>query len=178
MTSTETGPKTAAPSPTANDQTSTTRPGATSLSDQPPDSTLSYKDQTVTGTLGSYCWGSVCTDMAGIPVPPKKDTLTIPAGSTLVFDFGGEGSYEVTAAAYPLNTESETLPGPDGVRYLAPGEDGPIPAPKELKAVQTNGRTQITGALPPGQHILSVFLDPGRGDASYFYRLRVDPANG
>lgn len=60
----ETSSTTAGPPPTANDQTTTTGPEGLGLKDRPPDSTLSYKDQRVTGTLGSYCWGSGCADVA------------------------------------------------------------------------------------------------------------------
>lgn len=166
-----TSPTTSGPPPTADDQTTTTGPKDLRLKDRPPDSTLSYKDQRVTGTLGSYCWGSVCADVAGIPVPPARDSLTLPAGATLIFDFGGSGTYKVDAAAYPLNTESETLPGPDGVQFLMPrGKQ------KNVKAIRTSGRTRIIADVPSREYVLSVFVDPGRSDASYSYRLRVEPA--
>ena len=35
---------------------------------EPPDSTLAHDEKSVTGTLGSYCYDSVCTDAAGITI--------------------------------------------------------------------------------------------------------------
>lgn len=149
----------------------------TNIPDRPPDSTLYYKDQFAAGALGSYCWGSACVEAAGILVPPEKDTLTVPAGSTLEFDFGAEGPYEADSGAYPLDPKAKTLPGSGGVRFLAPDEEEPMPEPKDLKAVRADAQTRITAGLPAGEYVLSVFVDPGRGDVSYYYRLRVEPAS-
>ncbi len=174
-----TSPTSTSPPTTSTNRTTSTTPEP-NLPDRPPDSTLAFRSRVVTGALGSYCWGSVCADVAGIPVPPKRDTLNVPSGATLLFDSGGSGSYRVDAAAYPLEPEVETQPGPDGIQFIMPrgGQQMPMPEAKDLKAVHTDGRTQITADLPTGEYTLSVFVDPGRGDASYFYRLRVESGPG
>ena len=63
---------------------------------KPPQSTLSFGGRTVIGEIGSYCWSSpgspaTCADAAGIPVAREQQTLTVPTGSVLMFDYGGEG---------------------------------------------------------------------------------------
>jgi hypothetical protein len=61
---------------------------------RPPESTLSYGGDTITGALGTYCWGSasgsICVDKASYPV--SEETLTVPTGSTLTFAYGGKSS--------------------------------------------------------------------------------------
>ncbi len=60
----------------------------------PPESTLSYGGERVVGGLGTYCWSSAsvgqCGDTVGIAV--RDGALTVPAGSTLTFVYGGRGS--------------------------------------------------------------------------------------
>lgn len=172
ITRAETSPASTGSSITSDNRTTPTTPEPSSP-DHPPDSTLTYEGQTVTGVFGSYCWGSVCADMAGIPVPPARDRLTVPTGATLAFDFGGTGSYRADLGTYRLDPEAETQPGPDGIRFLMPRV-----REKNLKTVRADGRAKITADLPAGEYVLSVFVRPDTGDASYFYRLRVKPETG
>jgi hypothetical protein len=97
-------------------------------SSEPPESTLSFTDQTVTGELGSYCWSSgspaTCADAAGIPVAREQQTLTVPVDSELMFDYSGQGTPDsVEARAYPLKQEKQWLPGPEGTRLMRPKGD-------------------------------------------------------
>jgi hypothetical protein len=76
----------------------------------------------------------------------------------------------VNAAVYPLDPETVTQPGPDGIRFLTS-----LDRQKNLKTFRAGGRTKITADLPAGDYVLSVFVRPDMEDASYFYRLRVKP---
>ena len=109
------GPAGEAPSsPGGRDRTATDKEPSIS---KPPESSLAYGEQTVAGELGSYCWSSpgspaTCADAAGIPVAQKQQTLTVPTGSVLMFDYGGDGRLRsVEARAYPLDQEKQWLPG-------------------------------------------------------------------
>ena len=97
---------------------------------KPPKSTLSFRGRTVTGELGSYCWSlpgspATCADAAGIPVARDQQTLTVPTGSVLMFDYGGgQGKLNsVEARAYPLKQEKQWLPGPEDTRLMRPKGD-------------------------------------------------------
>ena len=52
---------------------------------RPPQSTLSYGGETVSGALGTYCWVSVCVDKLGVPV--NEEALRVPAGEYVVAVF-------------------------------------------------------------------------------------------
>ncbi len=53
---------------------------------------LSYGGETVAGALGTYCGssdsGSICADAVGVSL--NDETLTVPAGATLTFAYGGK----------------------------------------------------------------------------------------
>jgi hypothetical protein len=137
---------------------------------EPPEATLSFGDRTVTGSLGSYCWSSVCVDTAfpidksGALIPPDTKTLVLPAGSEMVFDLGGERPSSVSATAYPLNERE----GPSS------GERGGMPEGKRLRVERANGQTRISGDLPPGACLVDVFVRVRGGDASYSYNVSVE----
>lgn len=69
---------------------------------RPPESTLSYGGETVVGGLGTYCWTSAsvsqCVDAVGVTV--RDETLTVPAGSTLTFAYGGDRLDSLGVVAY------------------------------------------------------------------------------
>jgi len=154
-------------------RTQTTGPEASTSASvdlpEPPKATLSFGDRTVTGSLGSYCWSSVCADTAfpvdesGDLIPPNTETLVVPAGSEMAFDFSGEQPSSVSATAYPLNE------GPSS------GERQGIPEGKRLRVERANGQTRISGDLPPGAYLLDVFVRVRGGDASYSYNVSVEP---
>jgi hypothetical protein len=79
-----------APNPTTTSET----PSSTT---KPPDGVLILGKHMVTGVLESYCWESasggtetvsICADVAGIPVLPEDEMVTVPRGWVLVFDYG------------------------------------------------------------------------------------------
>jgi hypothetical protein len=142
-------------------------PGSTDGS-RPPESTLSYGGRSVTGVLGSYCWtpppsdeGTLfvggCVDVAGIPVPPKEETLTVPADAVLGFDYGGERQpNSMGAGAYPL------------VRGRV-GE-----ATKRLKSRRSGDRVGIPAELSAGEYVIDIFVYVPEGDVSYYFRVLVE----
>ena len=147
---------------------------------KPPDSTLSFGDQTVTGELGSYCWSSpgspaTCADAAGIPVPREQQTLTVPKGSELMFDYGGEGRpASVEAMAYPLEQEKKWLPGPDGTRLMRPEEGRSVLVTEDLRVRrEVSGRAAIPAELSSGEYVVEVLVRVPEGDASYYFRVNV-----
>ena len=118
---------------------------------KPPESTLSYGGQTVTGVLGSFCWariagdegesGTGCFDVAEVPIPPKAKTLAVPAGATLGFDYGGERQpNSVETGAYPL------------IR----GEAGE--AIEQLEIWRSRDGVRIPAELPAGSCVIDVFV--------------------
>ncbi len=139
-------------------------PGSTDGS-RPPQSTLSYGGETVSGALGSYCWVTVSRDGDFIggcfdvntPVPRKEETLTVPAGSVMVFDYGGEDRpSKVGAGAFPL------------VR----GKIGR--ATKHLQARRAGDLTRIPAKLPAGEYLVGIYIYVPEGDASYHFRVLVE----
>ena len=143
--------------------------------DKPPDSILAFRDQSETGEVGSYCYGSVCADAPGIPVPPEGETLVVPPGADLLFDYGGEGRLSmVKTVALPLHRRSVTsyLPGD----FVEPSAEAPSPQWEQLRARPEGDRGRITAELPPGGYVISVFLKVSEGgDASYSFRVLVEP---
>jgi hypothetical protein len=131
---------------------------------QPPDSTLSYGGQEVKGTLGSYCWGNACADMA-YPVQPPKQKLTVPSGSEMVFRYGGQSSPDtVKVRAFPLNKQGTSTSSANSSRALkaqGPGVERTIPV-----------------ELPPREYVVDVYVEKsqtmGLGQTDYYFRIMVE----
>ncbi len=148
----------------------TTGPGpepvepASSFADGPPQSTLSFDGQTQIGGTGSFCWERMCADMIGIPVP--NDTLTVPTGSLLVFEFrGSESLTDVYAAARPL--QGQLIEGA-GMQFLqnAGGE-------VTLPTTSSGNQTGITAELEPGKYSVTVSIRTADGGALYGFHIIV-----
>ena len=150
---------------------------------KPPDSTLTVGNRSVSGMLGSYCWtspsGATCADAAGIPVPPEEEALFVPAGSVMVFDFGGSRRPTlVKAVAYPLGRGNE-LSGRRRGGFLVPSKGRSALATENLGVRRGGDRTEIPAELPVGKYVVELFVRvPGGNDASYYFRVAVDGEAG
>ena len=132
---------------------------------QPPDSTLSYGGESVSGALGTYCWESGCVDSAGIVA--NRDELAVPAGSTMTFAYGGSELDSAGVAAYRIGPKNQLekmgrkvllMPGGRGIR---------------LPARQSGSRVKIAVELPAGRYVVDVFARMPQGDASYGFIIAV-----
>jgi hypothetical protein len=148
---------------------------------KPPHSTLSFGGRTVTGEIGSYCWSSpgspaTCADAAGIPVAREQLSLTVPKGSVLMFDYGGEGRLDsVEARAYPLEQEKQWLPGPEGTRLMRPKEGRSVLVTEDLRVRREVGdRMAIPAELSSGEYVVEVLVGVPEGDASYYFCVNVE----
>ena len=153
----------------SSNQPTSSEPTVVPRSDaEPPSSTLGFGDRAVAGVLGSYCWSSevspqssiaTCVDGAYPLVPGEEKTLAVPAGSGMVFDYGGEAPPdEVRAEAEPL--------GPDGEPT---GSSRPLATDGSA-----GGRATIPAELPAGDYVVDVFVRVPEGDASYYFRVAVE----
>jgi hypothetical protein len=162
-----------------SERTEGSEPADSSGSSRPPESTLSYGGQSVTGELGSYCWswssGAICADVVGPPVPDEEETLTVPAGSVMVFEFGGSRRLRsMRAVAYPLDRGNEVR-SPHGPRFLEPSKGRSMLATKALKVRREGGTGDIPAELPEGEYVVEVFIRLlGGGSASYYFRVVVE----
>ena len=147
---------------TSNGAEETTVQKRTGDRNRPPDSTLFYGAQLVTGTLGSYCWGDMCADSFFI-VPPRKKTLTVPSGSHIVFDYGGQRPpIKVGVGAVPLDKQGTSTASPNLNRE------------RSLKVHGSGVDRTIPVELPPGEYVVEVFIEEQQGDAGYYFRVLVE----
>jgi hypothetical protein len=133
---------------------------------KPPDSTLSYGAERVSGALGTYCWTNACLDSVGIVA--NRDELAVPAGSTMTFAYGGRKLDSADVAAYRIGPRNQ--PEEMGRSILL------IPAGKgtELPARQSGSQAQITAELPVDRYVVDVFVTMPQGDASYGFLIAVE----
>ena len=166
-----------APNPTTTNET----PSNTT---KPPDSVLILGKHMVTGVLGSYCWESasggtetvsICADVAGIPVPPDDEALTVPRGWVLVFNYGWRGwSASVNVGAYPLDRQGKaSLSGPHRGAPSVRGERRRALEAKDLRVSRLGERVQIPVKLAAGEYVVEVSVRVPEGDAAYYSRVVV-----
>lgn len=142
---------------------------------RPPESTLSYGGETVSGALGTYCWssdsGSICVDKIGVPV--NEEALTAPAGSTLTFEYGGRtlDSLSVTADRIGQGNHLEKV---DGISVLVPEGRGKGYQDIRLQSSRSGNRARIVADLPAGRYVVAVFVRVTQGDALYGFRVIVE----
>src|SRR5215216_1520414 len=138
-------------------------PGGTDGS-RPPESTLSYGGQTVSGALGTYCWssdsGSICVDKVGVPV--NEETLTVPAGSTLTFEYGGRTLDSLSVTAELIGRGNVPDEGSKGHQEI------------QLQSSRSGDRARIVADLPAGKYVVAVFVRVPQGDALYGFRVVVE----
>jgi len=133
---------------------------------RPPKSTLSYGGEMVSGALGTYCWRNGCVDSVGIVA--KKDKLTVPAGSTMTFAYGGRKLGSADVAAYRIGPGNR--PEEMGRKILL------IPAGNgtKLPARHSGNQVEITAELPAGRYVVDVFARVPEGDVSYGFLIAVE----
>ena len=138
---------------------------------EPPGSTLSYGGETVSAGLGSYCWISVCADTFAVPV--SEETLTVPAGSTLTFAYGGDKLDSLSVSAHRIGRK-DNLKKMAGSTFLMPGEGGKGYERIRLPTRRSGTRARITAELPAGEYAVEAFARFPEGDALYGFRVVVE----
>jgi hypothetical protein len=161
------GDTTTYPEPTHRTTTTSEAPSGS----RPSKSTLSFGGRTMTGLLGTYCWTrttgeesesvSQCVDAASVPAPDEGKTLRVPAGSLMIFDYGGNGyPQSVGAGAWPVVQEKVSREA------------------EHLQTRRSGDQTEIPAALPAGEYVVDVFVTVAEGDASYSFRDAVEGEAG
>ncbi len=157
------------------------RPGPAGIA-TPPASTLTFGSQTQTGGFGTYCWATACVAKVGIPIP--DETLLVPAGSGLVFTFGGTSPPSgLTATAYALADQPRHEAGgqrwlPLGLPSGGPGAAARAAPPRGIVLpVSPAGLwAEITAEVPAGEYVIFIRLrgsGPAEADASYGFHIVV-----
>jgi hypothetical protein len=140
---------------------------------EPPGSTLSYGGETVDGGLGSYCWfmggSGGCADAFAVIL--GEEALEAPAGATLSFAYGGKALDSLSVTAYRADREARGGPREDDT-FLPPYRSG---GAEHLPVRRSGPRARIVADLPPGEYVLDVFARMPQGDASYGFRLILEP---
>ena len=140
---------------------------------EPPGSTLSYGGETVGGGLGSYCWfmggSGGCADAFAVIL--GEEALEAPAGATLSFAYGGKALDSLSVTAYRADREARGGPREDDM-FLPQYRGG---GAKQLPVRRSGTRARIVADLPPGEYVLDVFARMPQGDASYGFRLVLEP---
>lgn len=142
---------------------------------EPPGSTLSYGGEIVDSGLGSYCWssasGAVCTDSIGVPV--SRETLTVPAGSALRFEYGGRGLESLGATAHRIGQGNHLEKAGRG-SFLVLDEENEGYKGVELQTRRSDNRARIVADLPDGEYAVAVFARMPQGDALYGFHVVVE----
>ncbi len=138
---------------------------------EPPGSTLSYGGETVSGALGSYCWVSVCTDAFGVPV--SEEALTVPAGSTVTFAYGGRKLDSLSASAHRIGRGTH-LEKVAGDAFLVPNDESIGYKTIRLQTRRSGERALIAAELPAGEYVVEAFARFPEGDAFYGFRVIVE----
>jgi hypothetical protein len=152
---------------TAIEETSSVpEPTLMSGGSRPPNSTLSYGAQSVSGALGTYCWTNACVDSVGIVA--NREELTVPAGSTMTFAYGGRKLDSAGVAAYRIGPGNQPEKMGRSILLIPEGKGTGLPAR------QSGNRVQITAKLPVGRYVVDVFARMPQGDASYGFLIAVE----
>jgi hypothetical protein len=129
----------------------------------------------VTGALGMYCWssesGDICADAVGVPV--NEETLTVPAGSTLTFAYGGKklDSLSVSADRIGRGNHLEKM---GKVSVLVPNERSKGYRTIRLQTHRFGNRAHVAPELPAGEYVIAAFARMPQGDALYGFRVVVE----
>jgi hypothetical protein len=129
----------------------------------------------VTGALGMYCWssesGDICADAVGVPV--NEETLTVPAGSTLTFAYGGKklDSLSVSAERIGRGNHLERM---GDVSVLVSSGGGKGYRTIRLQTHPFRNRAHVATELPAGKYVVAAFVRVSQGDVLYGFRVVVE----
>ena len=138
---------------------------------EPPGSTLSYGRETVRAELGSYCWTSACADSFAIPV--GRETLSVPAGSTLTFAYGGRELESLSVTAHPVG-QGNHLKRTAGDVFLVPDDWDKGYREIDLPVHRSGTRAHIATDLGVGEYVIAAFARMPQGDALYGFHIAVE----
>jgi hypothetical protein len=142
---------------------------------KPPDSTLSYGGREVKGTLGTYCWESgksgVCADAAWPVIPSKRNTLTVPPGSEMVFRYGGQSPPKVFRYG---GKDYRKMGGVEAYSLKKLQKTGTFRPDSILKVHGSGVERTIPAELPPGEYVVDVHVEVPQGGTNYFFRVMVE----
>ncbi len=138
----------------------------------------------MTGALGTYCWASApsgddtlysggCVDAAGIPVPGKEESLTVPADPTLTFAYGGKKLDSLGVSAHRIG-QGNHLEKIAGGSVLVPNEGSEGRTQIQLHTHRVENRAHVAAMLPAGEYVVSAFVRVPQGDAVYGFRVVVE----
>jgi hypothetical protein len=114
-------------------------------------------------------WTPGYVDTVGIGA--STDELTVPAGSSVTFAYGGSALYSVGVAAYRIGrrNQPEKISGNIRSHFFISGRKGTKPP-----VLQTGNQVRITVGLPVGRYVVDVFATMPLGDASYGFLVAVE----
>ena len=113
--------------------------------------------------------GGGCADAFAIIL--GDEALEAPAGATLSLDYKGKALDSLSVAAYKAGREGGGGDLEDDM-FLPPSRGG---GAKDLPVRRSGPRARIVADLPPGEYVLDVFARMPQGDASYGFRLNLEP---
>ncbi len=139
---------------------------------EPPGSKLSYGGESVNGGLGSYCFKSVCADTFAVPV--SEEVLTVPAGSTLTFTYGGDKLDSLSVSAQRIGREDRLKRMAGGI-FLVPEREGEAFEKRvRLRTRRSENRARIDAELPAGEYAVEASARFPGGDAFYGFHVVVE----
>jgi hypothetical protein len=138
---------------------------------RPPGSTLSYGGEAVSGELGTYCWVSGCVDKVGIPI--NEEALSVPAGSSMTFEYGGKKLDSLSATADRIGRGNH-LERIGRVSVLVSDEGSKGSQTVRLRSYRSGNRARIVADLAAGEYAVAVFVRVSQGDALYGFRVVVE----
>jgi len=136
----------------------------------------------VTGALGTYCWTPTpsgddtlfsggCVDAAGVPV--NEETLTVPAGSTLTFAYGGKKLDSLSVSADRIG-QGNHLEKMGDVSILVPNEGSKENTTIRHQTHRLGDQAHVAAELPVGKYVVAAFVRVPQGDAVYGFRVVVE----
>jgi len=97
----------------------------------------------------------------------STDELTVPAGSSVTFAYGGRALDSVDLAAYRIGRRNQPEKISGNFVLMSAGKGA------ELRVNQTGNQVRITVGLPVGRYVVKVFATIPQGDASHGFLVAV-----